>query len=82
VRQYTEGPGHVFRACPKSPGQPNVTLWIDFKNGEAALDKGVELEDVTKKVISSIEFQNKARRFRNQYSRVLGTEYVREIILK
>jgi hypothetical protein len=72
----------VFRATPKSPGQPNVILWIVFKNGAAALDKGAELEDVAKKVIGSTEFQNKARVFRNQYRKVLGIELIREIILK
>jgi hypothetical protein len=72
----------VFRATPKSPGQPNVILWITFKNGQAALDNGPELEDVAKKVIGSTEFQNKARQFRNQYRKVLGTELIREIILK
>jgi hypothetical protein len=72
----------VFRATPKSPGQPNFILWITFKNGMAALDKGAEVEDVAKKVIGSTEFQNKARVFRNQYRKVLGTELIREIILK
>ena len=72
----------VYRATPNSPGQPNVILWIVFKNGAAALDNGVELENVAKKVIGSTEFQNKARAFRNQYRKVLGVEYIREIILK
>ena len=72
----------VFRATPKSPGQPNIILWIAFKDGQAALDKGAELEDVAKKVIGSTEFQNKARVFRNQYRKVLGTELIREIILE
>ena len=48
----------------------------------AALDKGVELEDVAKKVICSTECQNKARVARNEYRKVLGIEYVRELILK
>jgi len=72
----------VFRATPKTPDQPNFILWITFKNGEAALDKGAELEDVAKKVIGSTEYQNKARQFRNQYRKVLGTELIRELILK
>lgn len=72
----------VYRANPNSPGQPNVILWIVFKNGAAALDNGVELENVAKKVIGSTEFQNKARVFRNQYRKVLGVEFIREIILK
>jgi hypothetical protein len=72
----------VFRLTPKSPDQPNIILWITFKNAAAALDKGVELEDVAKKVIGSTEFQNKARVGRNDYRKVLGNEYIRELILK
>jgi hypothetical protein len=71
----------VFRATPKSPDQPNIYIWITYKN-MAALDKGAELEDVAKKVIGSTEVQNKARVGRNQYRKVLGIEYVRELILK
>lgn len=72
----------VLELTPKSPDQPNISLCISFKNGAAAFDKGVELEEVAKKVIGSTGFQNKARVARNEYRRVLGTEYVREIILK
>jgi hypothetical protein len=72
----------VFRATPKTPDQPNIFLMITFKNMAAALDKGVELEEVAKKVIGSTEVQNKARVGRNEYRKVLGTEYIRELILK
>jgi hypothetical protein len=72
----------VFGLTPKSPDQPNIILWITYKNAAAALDKGVELEDVAKKVIGSTEFQNKARVGRNDYRKVLGNEYIRELILK
>src|ERR1700730_10467863 len=72
----------VFSLTPKSPDQPNIYLWITFRNAAAALDKRVELEDVAKKVICSTECQNKARVARNEYRKVLGTEYVRELILK
>ena len=72
----------VVRATPKTPDQPNIVLMITFKDGAAALDKGVEQEEVAKKVIGSTEFQNKAREGRNQYRNVLGIEYVRELILK
>ena len=72
----------VFSATPKSPDQSNIYLWITFKNAAAALDKGVELEDVAKKVICSTECQNKARVARSEYRKVLGTEYIRELVLK
>jgi hypothetical protein len=72
----------VIRATPKTPDQPNIILMITFKDGAAALDKGVEQEEVAKKVIGSTEVQNKAREGRNQYRKVLGVEYVRELILQ
>jgi hypothetical protein len=72
----------AVRATPKTPDQPNIFLMITFKDGAAALDKSVQLEEVAKKVIGSTEVQNKARVGRNQYRKVLGIEYVREIILK
>ena len=72
----------VFQLTPKSPDQPNIILWITYKNAAAALDNGVELEEVANKVIGSTEIQNKARVGRNEYRKVLGTEYVRELILK
>src|SRR3984957_12460571 len=71
----------VFTLTPKSPDQPNIYLWITYKN-MAALDKGVELEAVAKKVIGSTEVQNKARVARSEYRKVLGNEYIRELILK
>ena len=72
----------VVTATPKTPDQPNIILMITFKDGAAALDKRVEQEEVAKKVIGSTECQNKARVGRNQYRKVLGIEYVRELILK
>ena len=72
----------VFSATPKSPDQPNIILMITYKNAAAALDKGVEQEAVAKKVIGSTEVQNKARVGRNEYRKLLGIEYIRELILK
>src|SRR5215471_2813680 len=72
----------VYQLTPKSPDQPNMILWKTYKNAAAALDNGVELEEVTKKAIGSTQVQNKASVGRNEYRKVLGTEYIRELILK
>ena len=72
----------VFRLTPKTPDLPNIYLWITFKDAAAALDKGAELEAVAKKVIGSTEVQNKARVCRSEYRKALGTEIIRELILK
>jgi len=76
----------VFRATPKSPDQPNIFLNITFKNMAAYAgdngDKVDEFDAVAKKVICSTECQNKARVGRNEYRKLLGTELIRELILK
>jgi len=72
----------VFQALPKTPDQPNVYLWITYKNAAAALDHGVELEYVARKVIGSTEFQNQKRVERTAYRKVMGNELIRELILK
>src|SRR5207253_5050993 len=70
----------VFSATPQSPDHPSIILWITYKK-MAALDRGVEEEEIAKKVIGSTEVQNKARVGRNEYRKVLRREYVRELIL-
>ena len=71
----------VFSATPQSPDHPNIMLWITYKN-MAAFDKGIEREAVAKKVIGSTGVQNKARVGRNEYRKLLGSELIRELILK
>jgi hypothetical protein len=71
----------VFSSTPPSPDHADIILWITYKN-MAALDKGAEEEAVAKKVICSTECQNKARVARSEYRKVMGSEYIREIILK
>ena len=71
----------VFSATPQSPDHPSIILWITYKN-MAALDRGVEEEEVAKTVICSTECQNKARVGRNEYRKILRREYIRELILK
>jgi uncharacterized protein YdeI (YjbR/CyaY-like superfamily) len=73
----------VFSFTPPgyTPNQPNVILWITYKN-MAALDQDAEQEDVAKKVIGSTEFQNKKRVERSEYRKVLRRYYIRELLLK
>jgi len=71
----------VYKLTPKTPDQPNIILFITFKNGAAALDHSAELDAVADKIIGSTAFQNKKRVERNDYRKVLGTEYIRELVL-
>jgi len=71
----------VFSSTPPSPDHPDIILWITYRN-MAALDRGVEEEEVAKKTICSTDCQNKARVGRNEYRKVLRREYIRELILQ
>jgi len=71
----------VFSARPKSPNEPNVILMLTYKN-MAGLDKAAEEEAVADKVIGSADAQNRARVERSDYRKVLGSELIRELILK
>ncbi len=76
----------VLRATPKTPDQPNVYLMITFKNMAASVgdngDQSAAFEAVTETVIGSLEFQNKKRVERGQYRTFMGSELVREVVLK
>jgi hypothetical protein len=76
----------VLRATPKTPDQPNIYLMITFRNMASSIgdngDKSAAFEAVTETVIGSLAFQNKKRVERGQYRTVLGSELVREIVLK
>ena len=76
----------VFQATPKSPDQPNIFLYLTYKNmaayGGNIGDKGIEEEYVARNVIGSTEVQNKKRVERSAYRKVLGIELIREIILR
>jgi L-rhamnose mutarotase len=71
----------IFAATPRTPDQPNIFRMITYKN-MAALDRGIEIEAVAKKVIGSTKVQNKARVARNEYRKLLGSELIRELILQ
>jgi len=71
----------ICTAIPKSEDQPNIFRMITYEN-MAALDKGIEQEAVAKKVIGSTAVQNKARVGRNDYRKLLGSDLIRELILK
>ena len=71
----------VLSARPKSPDEPNLILMLTYKN-MAGLDRTAEEEAVADKVIGSASVQNKARVERSDYRKVLGSELIRELILK
>ncbi len=71
----------VFAARPKTPEDPNVIFMITYPN-MASFDRRAEEDVFAVKMIGSAEDQNKARVERSSYRKNLGSELIREIILK
>ena len=71
----------VFAARPKTPDEPNVIFMITYPN-MASFDRKVEEDVFGVKIIGSAKDQNKARVDRTAYRKNLGSELIREIILK
>jgi hypothetical protein len=71
----------VYTATPRRPEEPNVIFMITYRN-MAAFDRRVEEDAVGLEVIGSAEDQDKARIDRSMYRKRLGTELIREVILR
>jgi len=71
----------VYTAKPKTPEEPNVIFMITYPN-MASFDRRVEEAAVGVEVIGSTEDQDKARVDRSAYRKRLGTELIREVVLK
>lgn len=71
----------VYSARPKRPEEPNVILMITYPN-MAGLDRRAEEDAVAVEMIGSAKDQNKARVERSAYRKNLGSELIREVILK
>ena len=71
----------VYTASPRKPEEPNVIFMITYKN-MAALDRRTEEDAVAVKMIGSAKEQDEARIARSVYRKRLGSELIREVILK
>ena len=71
----------VFAARPKTPDEPNVIFMITYPN-MASFDRRAEEDVFAINMIGSAKDQNKARVDRSSYRKNLGSELIREIIMK
>ncbi|MGQ0799822.1 MAG: hypothetical protein ACT4NL_06890 [Pseudomarimonas sp.] len=71
----------VYSARPRKPEEPNVIFMITYPN-MASFDRRVEEDAIAVEIIGSAKDQNKARVERSAYRKNLGTELIREIVLK
>ena len=71
----------VFTARPKKPDEPNVIFMITYPD-MAAFDRRVEENALALDMIGTAKEQDAARIARSAYRKRLGTELIREVILK
>ena len=71
----------VYTARPRMPEEPNVIFMITYPN-MAALDRRAEENEIAVEMIGSAKEQDAARIARSAYRKRLGTELIREVILK
>ena len=72
---------HVYGAEPKNPHEPDILLTTTYAN-MAALDRVEDMIALSEKVAGTIEKQEKEASDRGPIREVLGSELVRELILK
>jgi len=71
----------VYTARPRMPEEPNVIFMITYPN-MAALDRRAEENEIAGEMIGSAKEQDAARIARSAYRKRLGTELIREVLLK
>jgi hypothetical protein len=71
----------VYTASPRKPEEPNVIFMITYPN-MAAFDQRVEEDAFAVNMIGSAKEQDAARIARSSYRKRLGTELIREVVLK
>jgi hypothetical protein len=72
---------HVYAAEPKSAHEPDLFLSVTYAN-MAALDRVEESIAVAEKVAGSLEKQEKEAAGRDPIRDILGSQLVRELVLK
>ncbi|MES2070662.1 MAG: hypothetical protein V4488_09965 [Pseudomonadota bacterium] len=71
----------VYGASPRKPSEPDLILIVTYPN-MATLDKIEQFENIGRQVSGSMEQQSKETRDRNEWREILGSELVRELVLK
>ena len=71
----------IYQATPRTPHDANIILTITYPN-YAAFDRTAEFENITVKVEGSLKAADKNYADRGPIREVIGSELVRELILK
>jgi hypothetical protein len=73
---------HVYQTQPRSPEDPNLYLVVTYKNMAAMDGLADKLEATQQKFIGSQEVQDQKAIERGKMRTQIGTEMIRELVLK
>lgn len=71
----------VYEARPRSPQDANLILTVTYPN-MAALDRTDEADAIRAKVMGSLDAQDKATMDRESMRELIGSQLIRELVLK
>jgi hypothetical protein len=71
----------VYAATAKNRNEPDLILWTEMRN-MAALDRTTESDAITAKIAGDIAAQSKGAIDRGAMREVLGSEIIRQLLLK
>ncbi|HEV2622811.1 MAG TPA: hypothetical protein VGU65_12070 [Frateuria sp.] len=71
----------VYQSRPRSPADADLILTVTYPN-MAALDRTDEADAVRAKVMGSLEAQDKAMMDRGSMRELIGSQLIRELVLK
>jgi hypothetical protein len=73
---------HIYQTSPRSPDEPNLYLVVTYKDMAALDGLNDKVEAVQQKIIGSQEVRDQQNIERGKLRTQLGTEMIRELVLK
>ena len=73
---------HIYQTSPRSPDEPNLYLVVTYKDMAALDGLSDKVEAVQQKIIGSQEVRDQQNIERGKMRTQLGTEMIRELVLK
>jgi hypothetical protein len=72
----------IYAVDPRGPHDPNLYLITVFKNMAALDDLDAKTDPITEKIVGTLDQQSAAMVQRGKLRTILGSELVRELVLK
>ena len=72
----------VYAGSPRTPADPDLYLVVEYKNMAALDDLTAKTDPISKKYYATLAVGNKAAADRESVRQILGTELIRQLMVK